>query len=301
MTGRGMVPAGVLLALVWGAACGRPADRIDVSAYDFRDTRELVRFVHGHALALQQLGLAGWKDGRGFRSRSGGNYVYVYDLDHTCLYHAGMPELVHRNLKDITDIDGKPVAELIREALANPVNPHGWIHYTWWKPGKFYPVPKSSCHFRVKLPGGREVFVGGGMDYPHEEREFIRIAVDSAVGLIGREGAEALDRIADPLSPYQYRDVRVFAFQSGRPPLISPVLGDSRLDMDLATCTDEVGHRPFERAMQQLETGPASWQIFMARSRTERRLVKKILYLRKTVLDGETLYVGAITDLPQTP
>ncbi len=291
----------ILMALLWGAACGRHPDAIDVSAYDFRDTRELVRFVHGHALALQRLGLAGLNELRRDPGRAGGNYVYVYDMNNTCLYHGGMPDLVQKNLKEVTDIDGKSIAGLILEALDNPFDPHGWVHYTWWEPGKFYPVPKSSCHFRATLPDGREVFVGGGLDYPHEERAFIRIAVDSAVALIAAKGSEALDIISDPLSSYQYRDVRVFAFQPGRSPLVSPVLGDSRLDMDLTTCTDEVGHRPFERAVQQLETEPTTWQIFMARSRVERQLVKKILYLRKTALNGEPLFVGAITDLPRTP
>ena len=291
----------VLGAWLGGAACGVRPDPIDVSVYDYRDTRELVRFVARAARALEQDGLEVLRDPARCPVRAGDNYLYVYDLDNTCLFHAGMPDLVGKNLAEITDIEGKPVSRLVRVELANPENPHGWVHYTWWAPGKFHPVPKSSCNFQVKLPDGRDVFVGGGLDFPHEEREFVRIVVDSAVRLIEARGRDAIATIADPAAGYQYREVRVFAFQPGGRLLISPVLGDSRIELDLAACVDETGHRPFERAMRLLETEPHAWQIFMARSRTERQLVKKILYLRKTVLDGEPLFVGAVTDLPQPP
>jgi hypothetical protein len=298
-----MKSAGWLLpvAMLWGASCGVPPASVDVSAYDYRDTRDLVRFVHDAARLLEREGLGVLGDPGRCPGWAGQSYLYVYGLDNTCLYHAGMPELVGKNLADITDIEGKPIAQMVLAALADPANPHGWVHYSWWQPGKFYPVPKSSCHFKATLPDGRALYVGGGIDYPHEEREFIRIAVDSAVNLLDARGAAALQTLVDPLSPYHYREVRVFAFRPGGHMLISSVLGDNRIEMDLTACADEVGHRPFERAVRLLDTEPAAWQIFMARSRTERQLVKKILYLRRTVLDGEPLFVGAITDLPQTP
>ena len=289
--------AGMLLA----AGCGRAPSGIDVSAYDYRDTRDLVRFVHDASELIEREGeggLAALRRGRGQRADF---YVYIYDREGTCLYHAGMPELEKQNLSEIRDVEGRPIQRLVLEALEDPENPHGWVHYTWWAPGKFYPVPKSSCHFRVTLPDGREGFVGGGLDHPHEEREFIRVAVDSAVRRIATDGRAALDGLADPAGAGSYREVRVFAFRPDGRIVLSPVLGESRIGLDLTACEDEVGHRPFQRAVQQLETEEAVWQIFMARVRAERQLVKKVLYLRKTVLEGEPLYMGAVTDLPLTP
>jgi len=298
--GMKSVQIGLFLLLLLGAACGKRPTGIDVSAYDYRDTRELVWFVHRAADALERDGLSCLKNPDLCTVRSGGNYLYIYDLQGNCLYHAGMPDLMHKNLSEISDIDDKPIQQMILEALENPQNPHGWVHYTWWKPGKFYPAPKSSCHFQVTLDG-QEVFVGGGLDFPHEEREFIRIAVDDAVRLIKEKGAAALDIITDPASAYQYRDVRVFAFRPDGSTVISPVLETSRFKLDLLACTDAVGHRPFARAVKHLETDPVAWQIFMAKTRGERHLVKKVLYLRKITLDSEPLFVGAITDMPQTP
>jgi len=295
------VQIALCLLFFMGAACGRRSDKIDVSAYDYRDTRELVRFVHRAADTLQREGMSCLENPKPDLVRLGGNYLYLYDLDGTCLYHAGMPHLEHQNLLQTTDIDDKPVHQMILEALDNPENPHGWVHYTWWKPGKFYPAPKSSCHFRVTLPDGREIFAGGGLDFPHEEREFIRISVDSAVDLIEAKGRAALGVITDPASIYQYRDVRVFAFRPDGTLVISPVLEADRFKMDLLACTDAVDHHPFERVVKQLKSAPSAWQIFMAKTRGERNLLKKILYVRKTTLEGEPLFVAAITDLPQTP
>ncbi len=59
------------------------------------------------------------------------------------------------NLIDVTDKNGKEIAKLTLDALKDPNNPHAWVHYSWWEPGKFYPVPKSSCHFKVTTPEGK--------------------------------------------------------------------------------------------------------------------------------------------------
>ncbi len=115
-------------------------------------------------------------------------------MNGTNLFHAGMPEIEGQNLSNLTDKDGKPVTQLILNALSNETNPHSWVHYSWWEENTFYPVPKSSCHFLVKTPEGASLFVGGGMNYPHEEKEFVRIIVDDAVELI--------QKIPNTASPY---------------------------------------------------------------------------------------------------
>jgi hypothetical protein len=115
---------------------------------------------------------------------------------------------------DLTDKNGKKPVQMVIAALADKNNPHAWVHYSWWEPGKFYPVPKSSCHFKVTTPEGKVLFIGGGLDYPHEEKEFIRIVVDDAAQLIQEKGNRALDEIADPASHYNFRDVKVFTFTS---------------------------------------------------------------------------------------
>lgn len=82
---------------------------------------------------------------------------------------------------------------MIIEALEDTCNSHAWVHYVWWEPGSFYPVPKSSCHFRVYTPQGEDLIVGGGMNYPPEEKEYASIIVDTAVKRIEKEGENTID------------------------------------------------------------------------------------------------------------
>jgi hypothetical protein len=296
-----LLPVVLLTALISG--CAGTDDGLDLSMYQYRETRDLVRFVYHAACSIETGGNTAID---AFRADREGccredQYLYVYDLSATCIFHAGMPYLEGTNLRDITDVDGKRVFDMIFQALEDPGNPHGWVHYSWWEPGSFYPVPKSSCHFRVTTPEGVELIVGGGINYPHEEREFARIIVDGAVDLIEREGTAAIDSIDDPLSRFNYRDVRVFAFRPDNDIVISPIVADSMMRINLLEAVDRAGNRPFALAVRQLESGDRVWQVFLARNRYERQLVKKVLYLRKTELDGSTLYVGAITDLPMMP
>lgn len=294
----GLNLAALLLALF---ACSGSGDGLELSVYKYNDTRRLVRFVHEAAQKLQREGIAGLAEYKQERGAKGDYYLYVYDLNGVNVFHAGMPELENRNLREIRDKDGKRALDLVFEAVDNPENPHGWVHYSWWEPGRFYPVPKSSCHFRVRLPDGRDSIIGGGINYPLEEREFARIAVDSAVNLIRAKGDSALALIAEDESSFNFREVKVFAFGEDGAILISPVLGDSIYQANLLDCADETGHKPFERALEQMKGQDTAWQIFLAKNRYERNLVKKTLYLRKTRLNAESIYVGVVTDLPQTP
>ncbi len=212
-----------------------------------------------------------------------------------------MPHLEGKNLWDLTDKNGKKPVQMVIAALADKNNPHAWIHYSWWEPGKFYPVPKSSCHFKVTTPDGKVLFVGGGLDYPREEKEFVRIIVDDAAQLLKEKGDSALSQIADPVSHYNFRDVKVFVFTSAGKLLISPVMGDSLTEFKLLDCVDEMGHKPFEKALTELKNRDSAWEVFLAKNRYQRALVKKTLYIRKTYIADQKIYVGAITDLPQPP
>jgi hypothetical protein len=140
------------------------------------------------------------------------------------------------------------------------------------------------------------------LNYPHEEKEFVRIVVDDAAQLIKDKGESALSEISDPVSQFNFRDVKVFAFTPTGKLLLSPVMGDSLTDLKLLDCVDEMGHKPFEKAFRELKNNKDSvWEVFLAKNRYQRILVKKTLYLRKTYIANQEIYVGAIADLPQPP
>jgi len=292
-----------MLSVLLTLGCTGKRDEIDVSMYQYQDTKDLVRFVHNASLILKKGGMNSLdyfkKHPKLFKKKN--YYLYIYDIDGNNLYHAGMANLEGENLQTVSDKDGRKINQLIVSALANKHNPHGWVHYFWWKPGKFYSVPKSSCNFKVTMADGKELFVGGGISYPHEEKEFVRIVVDSAAQLIKNEGKAALATIIDPTSQYNYRDVQVFVFRENGEALISPTVVSSVSHIDLLACSDEVGHKPFVKALKGLQSHEKVWEIFMAKNRYKRKLIKKCLYVRKSVMDGEKVFVAAITDLPEPP
>jgi len=294
---------GLLVLVLAIPGCRRAYGDLDLSMYQYRDTRNLVRFVYDAALTVRDEGLGSLESFRSERARfrTSETYLYIYRADGTNLFHAGMEELEGRNLWDVTDKNGKPVFQQVIEALEDANNPHAWVHYSWWEPGRFFSVPKSSCHFKVETPDGEELIVGGGLDYPHEEPEFARILVDDAVDLIEALGQGALLEISNPVSKYNYRDVRVFVFDRDGRTLIAPAINSTFSQTNLLECIDEVGKRPFVQALGELEIADTAWEVFMAKDPYQRRLIRKCLYVRATTLAGDGVYVAAITDLPEPP
>ncbi len=298
------IPTFLVILSIFISGCESKYEDLDLSVYQYRDTKDLVKFVYDASLILKRDGLKSLEYFRANRKlyKTPDRYIYIYDMNGVNFFHAGMPHLEGKNLFTLTDKNGKKPAQMAVAALSDKNNPHAWIHYTWWEPGKFYPVPKSSCHFKVTTPEGKVLMVGGGLNYPLEEKEFIRIIVDDAAQLIKEKGNSALSEIEDPASQYNFRDVKVFAFTPTGKLLISPVMNDILTDLDLLNCVDEMGHKPFKEALSELRNNKDTvWQVFLAKNRYERILVKKSLYLRKTEMAGQEIYVGAITDLPQPP
>ena len=289
--------------MIINSGCDNQYKNLDLSAYQYRDTKDLVKFVYDASLVLEKDGLKSlnyFKDNRK-KYLTKNRYLYIYDMSGTNLFHAGMEQIEGKNLLDIKDKNGKYITRLVLQAIQNENNPHSWVHYSWWQPGKFFPVPKSSCHFKVTTPGGKIIFVGGGLNYPQEEKEFIRIIVDDAAKLIDEKGETALEEISNPVSKFNFRDVRVFAFSDNGETLISPVMNSTLLEINLLECIDEAGHKPFIQALEKLKSKNSGWEVFLSKNRYERNLIKMSLYLRKVNLPDKTIYVGAVTELPQTP
>jgi len=296
-------PAIMITILIFVYGCKSKYEDLNLDIYQYRDTKDLVIFVYDASKKLEKEGMKSLNYFRKNRElfNTQDYYLYIYDMSGTNIYLAGMKQLEGKNLSDVTDKNGKNIHNLILEALKDKNNPHAWIHYSWWQTGKFYPVPKSSCHFKVRTPEGNELFVGGGMNYPHEEQEFIRIIVDDAAQLLEEKGMTALKDITNPVSKYNYRDIRVFAFRPNGALLISPAINSAFAQTNLLDCFDEVGHKPFAKALEELQQVDRAWEVFMAKNRYKRELIKKSLYIRKLILDETEIYVAAINDFPEPP
>jgi signal transduction histidine kinase len=141
----------LLIPVIIISGCKSQYEDLDLAMYQYRDTKDLVKFVYDASLILKKEGiksLAYFRNNR-ILFNTPDYYLYIYDINGINIYHAGMKHLEGKNLRNVTDKDGKKVTQLVLDALDDNNNPHAWVHYSWWQPGKFYPVPKSSCHFKV--------------------------------------------------------------------------------------------------------------------------------------------------------
>src|SRR5512133_2588123 len=89
----------VLLSLLI-PGCESKYKGLDLRAYQYRDTKDLVKFVYDASLRLKKDGL---KSLQYFRDNSSfyltpDRYLYVYDMKGVNVYHAGMPHLVGKDL-----------------------------------------------------------------------------------------------------------------------------------------------------------------------------------------------------------
>lgn len=278
----------------------RGAGEPDTSIYDYRDTRKLVKAAWKAAKLVEKNGPdafatlhrdVGIDDERLYN-------LYVYLLDGTCLFHPERPDFVGKNLIDVTDTHGRKALRQVMAAVSDAQNPHGWVHYKWQPHEGLYPVDKSSCQFRVTMPDGREVVVGGGIAAPLEEKMFAKFSVDSAAAMLRETGTAGLDVIRDNKSPYQYREVRVFVLAADGTALVDPTF-DLDTPRNLMDYRDLAGNAPFLAIYERLRDDDSCWVVMLDRSRYRRIMGKKTIYARRSMMDGRPVVVGAMTSLPK--
>lgn len=295
----------LIIALVAGikfSELRKKSRPFDLNRYDYRDTRQLVALT-GRAAEL--IAKDGEKAFAVFRrnpdkwSVDGNSYLYVYDMSGLNLFHGGYPDLEGKNLIGFTDLLGKKAVRMIINQLENyrSLNPHGWSHYLWVPPGALDGVWKSSCNFAVTMPDGRRVFVGSGIDAPLQEREFYRINVDEAKELLEQKGRSALDYLKAPEGPFTIHDRGLFVIDPRGNTIIDPGL---TLDppRNLFDYRDLTGRRPILELNEKLKTGDYAWVITLNREKAGSKPVKKGIYGRRALMDGEEVIVGAICPLP---
>lgn len=296
---------GLIAGLMGLAGCGGNEPANDsfpdtLSRYDYRTTRQLVHFVRRAASLVRKKGPAAFeimhKNSEAWKMED--SYIYAYTLDGLCLYNGGMPEMETQNIDSLKDASGKQLLSLMRQATEDPANPDGWLHFAWAPPNRFYEVEKTSCHYRVAMPNGETVLVGGGLTEPLEEREFARCSVDSAIRLIKQDGARALEEIREPSSRFRYRGVSVFILSANGTALIDPGI-QLTTPRNLTGFVDDVGNHPFRNAYPRLKKEDRIWLVMLTRSRYERNLIKRAIYLRLASLDGQDVMVGAIVPVPR--
>jgi signal transduction histidine kinase len=88
-------------------------------------------------------------------------YVFVESPDGTELMNAGFPSLEGKNLRDLKDLNGKPVIQ--EEIDAAMKNGSAWLDIYWYKPGQNTPARKQT--YVRKVQSGKETYIVGSGVY----------------------------------------------------------------------------------------------------------------------------------------
>ena len=88
------------------------------------------------------------------------SYVFVLGADGTELVNGGLPGLEGRNLLQVTDLQGKAVAQ--EEIAAAMKDGSAWLDCDWYKPGDNTPARKRTYVRKVES-GGETFIVGSGI------------------------------------------------------------------------------------------------------------------------------------------
>jgi signal transduction histidine kinase len=287
----------LLLVLAPILATAARADAI----YESRDTRELVTLVNDAAARLQADGDKAFAEFSvpGSRWLADEEYLYIYDAEGNCLFNAGQPQLVGKNLLDYRDVGGRPVVRQLMDIINSPeADASGWIFFLFQQGNVLSPVWKSAYNRKVRLPDGRTVVVGSGRPHQKMERAFVTGPVDEAAALIVREGeAAAFGEILNPASRFNFLDTYVFVLDADGHTLADPAFPNMP-GRDLSNMTDAIG-RPYIRELldELVNTDSASTQ-FLWRENANELPQRKAIYARKAVAAGKTYIVVADYLLP---
>jgi cytochrome c len=294
----------LLLTGLLPAACGisQPLAPQKADAYLYEDTRRLVESVESAADLLEQRGAAAaFAEFSRRGSRWHSTHLFVYDAGGTCLWHDSNRLLVGRNLLAFRDALGKPVVELITGIARRPDRAAAeWIFYMWEDGTEFLPKWQSAYVRKAGLPDGRVYLVGISSSLLKIEKAFVREQVDAAARLVILQGREtAFRELRSPSSRFYFLETFVFVLDANGRSIVdpgSPTFGGR----DMSDFRDAVGRPVLQEVLEKLGTADSAWTLFLWPRPGRTVPSRKLLYVRKIQVGGETLLIGS-DFFPATP
>jgi len=287
-----------LMAGLLAAAAVAPATAAEdrLSLYTYRDTRSLVALVEDAAALIERNGDQAFKDFAQKDSKwlNDDYYVFVYALDGTCLFHPITPELVGQNVMDLKDMNGKPIIRLITDVGRKPEkDASGWVFYLWENQTQITPNWKSAYIRKVITPSGQAYVVGSGSFTIKVEKVFVEQRVRLAADLLRTAGkTEAFKQFRDPGSRFVFLDSFIFVLDEQGRTILDPAF-PTQAGRDLSEFQDAVGLYPIKEALKKLEQADEAWVQYLWPKPGTSVTTRKLVYLHKVSVGGETLVVGS--------
>lgn len=272
----------------------RADDRL--SLFTYSDTKALVLLVEDAARLIERDGEGAFKQFavKGSRWLNGDVYIFVYQVDGTCVFQPISPELVGKNEMELHDLNGKPIIQYITDIGKRPESDAaGWVFYLWENQTQLTPSWKSAYVRKVIAPNGKTYVVGSGLYDIKVERTFIEHRVNLAADLLKTEGkSAAFKQFQDPASPFFFLDSYIFVLNDKGQTLVDPAF-PTLAGRDFSKFQDIVGFRAIEEVLRKLEDTDAAWVQYLWLKPGSPRPSRKLIYARKVTVGNETLIVGS--------
>jgi signal transduction histidine kinase len=269
--------------------------RDKLSQYVYEDTKRLVVFVEDAAALIEKNGEKAFtafeKDPRWHNDTY---YLFVYDINGNCIYHPIEKELVGKNLLNFRDIDGRPVIQMITDIGKNPAKDASeWAFYKWEAPWlASFPQWKSSYIRKVIAPDGKVYLIGSGLYNMKIEKVFVEQQVDKAADVLLTEGGKkAFSSLKYPFLNFDILDSCITVINGSGEIEVSPDFPSLRLHQNIFNIVDKAGRNVGRETEKNLQDKDRIWTSYLWPKEDPRHMARKLAYIRKVNVGGETLYV----------
>jgi signal transduction histidine kinase len=267
-----------------------------LARYSYEETKRLVSFVEDAAALIEQKGELAFQDFNvpGSKWLADDYYVFVYTPDGTNVFHPVETQLIGRDLRNLRDMNGKPVIQMITDVAKKPDrDASGWIFYLWEFKTQLTPLWKSSYVRKAVTPGGKTYLVGSGLYNLKTERAFVHDRVESACNKLRSEGKDAAFRdFRDPASPFAFLGAYIFVLDPSGHTLVDPSFPNGA-GRDLSVFRDAVGMPAVSDLLEKLNHADEAWVQYLWPRPGNPVPTRKLLYARKVIVGGETFIVGS--------
>lgn len=267
--------------------------------YQYARTKSLIALVHNAAKLFQQKGQAAFPEFADKNSKWNHNdhYIFIIDLNGNCLFHPD-PRFINKNLLQLHDLDGKPFIQQMIDLLSNQNTSDGWVHYLWADSKQIFPYWKTTYVMKVIGPDGKTYIIGSGLSNMRPEKAFIKQTVEQAAELLKKEGTKAFATFQDRTSPFIYNHTYIFVLTTKGIMLVDPALPETSKvltiqNRNFLNFKDATGHMVVRSMINQMQLHNQAWIPYMWPKPGETKPAKKVAYIKKVRVNGQTLIIGS--------
>jgi hypothetical protein len=263
----------------------------------FADTKhaasKLISFVKDAAALIEKEGEAAFPKFRdpGGKWFEGDSYVFVWGLDGIRRVFPPDTAGEGQDMHDLKDINNKPIGRWFI-ARASGTNGEGWIHYQWPRPGEIFPVWKSTYVRRAISPTGNAYLVGSGRYNMTLDRAFIVDLIDEAARMLSEQGRPGFTRLRDKSGEFVFMDTYVFVVALNGVEYVNPAFPNLE-GRNLFNYKDAAGNFLVREMIDKTKDTASTWVEYFWPRPGSGEAVKKLAYVRRTDVDGETVIIGA--------